>query len=224
MKLSRPAPSFFVAVAALCLALGGGVGYAAGSLPHHSVGPAQLKKNAVTAKAIKADAVTGDKVADGSLGGADLAAGSVTGTQVDESTLSIPLKPGSVLLSGLDFAPRSSADITSSSSDGGVFDNGGSPAYVDATVPLPAGATVTHVTVYVKDNGADLVGIFVCPVTPATGVADYNHQLLTTGASTAIQALTAPTAQPGADQVLNLLVILPMTNSYVLYGAKIDYS
>jgi hypothetical protein len=224
MKLSHPAPSFVVAVAALCLALGGGVGFAAGSLPRHSVGPAQLKKNAVTGKAIKAGAVTGDKVADGSLGGADLAPNSITGALVDESSLSLPLKPGSVLLSGLDFAPRDATAILGSTSDGGIWHTGAGTGYFDATVPLPAGATVTHITVYVKDNGASDVAVFAVPVTPATGVVDYSHQLLTTGAAPAIQALTVPTAQAGAGQLLNLLAILPTGVTYEIYGAKVDYS
>jgi hypothetical protein len=222
---TRITPSLLIASLALAVAVSGGAGYAAGSLPHHSVGAAQLKKNAVTGKAIKAGAVTGDKVADGSLSGADLAANSVTGTQVDESSLSIPLRPGSVLLSGLDFAPRSSSDVTTSSSDGGVSGNSGvNTTYVDATVPLPAGATVTHVTFYVRDNGPGVVGLFVVPVTPAPGAVDYGHQLLTTGADPAIQALTGPTVQPGAGQVLNLLVVLPTGLTYGLYGAKVDYS
>jgi hypothetical protein len=60
-----------VSTLALFVALGGGA-YAAGALPAHSVGPRQLKHNAVTRAAIKKNAVNGSKVANGSLTGADL--------------------------------------------------------------------------------------------------------------------------------------------------------
>jgi hypothetical protein len=223
MKLS---PSFVLATAALTLAVGGGAGYAAGSLPHNSVGAAQLRKNAVTAKKIKDDAVTGQKVADGSLAGADLAGDTVTGAQIDESSLSLPLEPGSVLLSGIDFVPRDSASITQNGgSDGSVSGNSGvGTTYVDATVDLPAGAKVTHITMYVVDDGADIVGVFTTVLIPAAGQLDYHSQVLTTGASPAIQALTLPVAQPGPGAVLNLLALLPTGTSYKLYGAKVDYS
>jgi hypothetical protein len=59
-----PSPTLLVAVCALVVALGG-TGYAVASLPRHSVGPAQLKKNAVTSKS----------VADGSLKALDFGAG-----------------------------------------------------------------------------------------------------------------------------------------------------
>lgn len=47
-----PSPALVVAVFALLVALGG-TGYALSALPKHSVGPAQLKKNAVKSKAVK---------------------------------------------------------------------------------------------------------------------------------------------------------------------------
>jgi hypothetical protein len=47
-----PSPALVVAVCALLVAVGG-TGYALAALPKHSVGAAQLKKNAVTSKTVK---------------------------------------------------------------------------------------------------------------------------------------------------------------------------
>jgi hypothetical protein len=63
-----------VATIALVVALGG-VSYAAGVLPKHSVGTAQLQKKAVTRAKLKRNAVTGAKVRDGSLQAADFGTG-----------------------------------------------------------------------------------------------------------------------------------------------------
>jgi hypothetical protein len=67
----RPTYAGVTSTLALFLALGGGA-YAAASLPAHSVGPRQLKRNAVTRAAIRHNAVNGAKVANGSLTGADI--------------------------------------------------------------------------------------------------------------------------------------------------------
>ncbi len=67
----RPTYAGVTSTLALFLALGGGA-YAAASLPAHSVGPRQLKRNAVTRAAIRHGAVNGAKVANGSLTGADI--------------------------------------------------------------------------------------------------------------------------------------------------------
>jgi hypothetical protein len=67
-------PAMIVACVSLVVALGG-VSYAAGVLPKHSVGTAQLKKKAVTGAKLKKNAVTAAKVKDGSLLAADFKAG-----------------------------------------------------------------------------------------------------------------------------------------------------
>jgi hypothetical protein len=51
----RPSPSMVVALIALFVAIGGGA-YAATKLPNNSVGPAQLKKGAVTPPKLSASA------------------------------------------------------------------------------------------------------------------------------------------------------------------------
>jgi hypothetical protein len=71
MRRIRPTYAGVTSTLALFMALGGGA-YAAASLPAHSVGPRQLKRNAVTSAAIKHGAVNGAKVANGSLTGADI--------------------------------------------------------------------------------------------------------------------------------------------------------
>jgi len=69
-----PSPAMLVACVALVVTLGG-VSYAAGVLPEHSVGTAQLQKKAVTRAKLKRNAVTGVKVRDGSLRAADFGSG-----------------------------------------------------------------------------------------------------------------------------------------------------
>jgi hypothetical protein len=67
----RPRYANVASTLALFLALSGGA-YAAASLPARSVGPKQLKNNAVVRAKIKTNAVDGTKVAGDSLTGADV--------------------------------------------------------------------------------------------------------------------------------------------------------
>ena len=71
LRRTRPTYAGVTSTLALFVALSGGA-YAAASLPAHSVGPRQLKRNAVTRAAIKRGAVDSSKVANGSLTGADM--------------------------------------------------------------------------------------------------------------------------------------------------------
>jgi hypothetical protein len=66
-----PSPALVVAVIALIVALGG-TGYAAVTLPAHSVGNQQLKRRAVTTSKIHRNAVTGSKVKNNTLRGRDI--------------------------------------------------------------------------------------------------------------------------------------------------------
>lgn len=63
----RPSAAIVISSAALFMSLGG-VGYAAISVPDHSVGTAQLRNNAVTSSKIKNGAVTYKKINPGSVG------------------------------------------------------------------------------------------------------------------------------------------------------------
>ena len=67
-------PATVISLIALVVALGG-TGYAAITLPAHSVGPEQLKNRAVTGKKIHSDAVSSPKVKDFSLRANDFAPG-----------------------------------------------------------------------------------------------------------------------------------------------------
>jgi hypothetical protein len=62
----RPSPAMIVAMLALFVAMGG-TGYAVSKLPKRSVGPAQLRKNAVRAQHIKAGSITTAKLAQSTL-------------------------------------------------------------------------------------------------------------------------------------------------------------
>jgi hypothetical protein len=76
----RPSPAMVVALLALFVAMGG-TGYAVTSLPRRSVGPAQLRKNAVRTDHIKAGSITTSKLAKTTLSSlrAPVAAPSVAG-------------------------------------------------------------------------------------------------------------------------------------------------
>ena len=63
----RPSPALLVSGVALFLSLGG-ASYAAVTIPNHSVGPPQLKRNAVTNTKIKNGAVTYKKIRPNSVG------------------------------------------------------------------------------------------------------------------------------------------------------------
>jgi hypothetical protein len=62
----RPSPAMVVALLALFVAMGG-TGYAVSKLPKRSVGPAQLRRNAVRTEHIKAGSVTTAKFAQSTL-------------------------------------------------------------------------------------------------------------------------------------------------------------
>jgi hypothetical protein len=75
ISLRRPSPAMVVACVALVVALGGTSYATVLQVPRASVGPAQLKTNAVTAKKIAPNAVSAAKVRNGSLLKADFAPG-----------------------------------------------------------------------------------------------------------------------------------------------------
>jgi hypothetical protein len=234
MNSSRSSTSLVVAALALSLTTGG-IGYAAGSLPKHSVGVKQLKKNAVTGKAIKAGAVTGDKVADGSLSGADLADGSlsgadlasntVTGVEVDESSLAIPGSTGSLVLSGEDFKPRSYETTVQSLGNGGLYiaANGD---YLTADLPVPSGATITKIVVYAMDDGSDSVDVRPVRDTPSTKtMTELAPVVASNGANTNVRALTVnlSAADDGVSD-RRLLVQMAASSDYQLFGAVVSYT
>ena len=222
MQPTRVTPTVFAAGLVLALAVGGGVGWAGGALPKHSVGAKQLKKNAVTAKALKAGAVSGDKVADGSLTGADLAAGSVTGAQVDEGSLTFPVKPGAILLTGTDFRPRTSTYTVDTLGDGS-FSTGSVNASFAAPIEVPAGAHVTGIKVYFLDNGPDDVDVYTGRFTPSTGGNTYSTFVSSSGTASFIRSVNANLLPVVAGSVQSLVVFLP-PGGYLLYGAEISYA
>lgn len=71
----RPSPALVVACIALGIALGGTSYATVLNVPRNSVGPAQLKSSAVTARKLAPNAVTSAKVLNRSLQRADFAAG-----------------------------------------------------------------------------------------------------------------------------------------------------
>ncbi|GAB3249530.1 hypothetical protein [Nocardioides dilutus] len=217
---SRTLAVAVTAASLLALAVGGGVGYAAGSLPKNSVGSAQVKNGAIKGVDLKNDAVTGAKVKDGSLVGADLSANSVTGAQIDESSLTMPSKPGTITLVGTAFTPLQSSEGYSQA--GLASRSRVTDGYLVASVPIAADVLATSVTFYVLDNGpgsvavrsnsVDVAGLGFLPSTEATS----------TGQAMAAQALTVTPAVL-AGSMLELQVHLPAGGSYAILGAKVTY-
>ncbi len=82
----RPSASMLVALAALFVALGGTT-YAVTKLPKRSVGPAQLKRNAVRTQHIKARNVTRSRIARRAIDSSLVASNSLTGGDIREGTL-----------------------------------------------------------------------------------------------------------------------------------------
>lgn len=130
--ITRPRVSYanVTATLALFFALGGGA-FAAATLPARSVGPAQLKKDAVVRIKIKNNAVNGSKVLDGSLTGAD----------VNEASLA--KVPGALV-----------ADNATHAAAAGALDK---VSYRTATGTAAAGAQSTSATA-VCDAGQHVIG------------------------------------------------------------------
>ncbi|MHB1572294.1 MAG: hypothetical protein ACYC0H_24230 [Solirubrobacteraceae bacterium] len=188
----RPSPAIAISCVALFLSLGG-VGYAATQLPHNSVGPYQLRNQAVTYRKIRPSAVgivrantnqlqvrVGGSCPAGSGIGSIDKAGKVTCNQ------SLPQHFG-----------------TTDNTAGNV----GSTAATISSVALPAGAT------YLATANP------TATVTPATGVADPQHVTvtckLTVGSNVETRSTTidtsAPTATGGtATQALASTGSIPM--------------
>jgi hypothetical protein len=125
----RPSPAMVVALVALFVAMGG-TGYAVTKLPRRSVGPAQLRTNAVRSEHIKAGAITTAKLAKSTLGSlrSPVAAPSLAGGASTAATPSAT--PGHVayadkagLADHATLADRAtSADVTAASDTAAVAD------------------------------------------------------------------------------------------------------
>ena len=76
----RPSPAMIVAMLALFVAMGG-TGYAVSKLPKGSVGPAQIRKNAVRSQHIKPRSITAAKLAKSTLSALRAGAAGPAGTQ-----------------------------------------------------------------------------------------------------------------------------------------------
>jgi hypothetical protein len=217
---SRTVAVAVTAASLLALAVGGGVGYAAGSLPKNSVGSAQVKNGAIKGVDLKNNALTGAKVKDGSLVGADLGANSVTGAQVDESTLKMPDEPGSVTLVGTAFTPLQSSDGYGQAGLASRFRL--TDGFLVASVPLPADVTATAVTFYVLDNGPGTATVRSNSVDAAGLGFLPSAEASSTGQAMAAQALTVTPAVL-AGSMLELQVQLPAGGSYAILGARVSY-
>jgi hypothetical protein len=86
LRLRRPSPALVISIVALFVALSG-TGYAVSKLPKRSVGPAQLRVDAVRNKNIKAGAVSRSKIRAKAVTATQVATDSLLGRNILESSL-----------------------------------------------------------------------------------------------------------------------------------------
>ncbi len=79
-----------VSTLALCLVVGGATAIAAQKVPKHSVGPRQLKANAVTTPKIKANAVTTRKIKKSAITSIKIRDDAVTSAKLDDEAVTTP--------------------------------------------------------------------------------------------------------------------------------------
>jgi hypothetical protein len=116
LRRISPSPAMMVAVAALVMSVAG-TGYAAAKLPAQSVGPKQLRNNAVTTPKLKNNAVTGAKIQHSTIGEREvgehaltahsIATDTLTGSEINESLLSTVPTAASAPVQGLQYNARS---------------------------------------------------------------------------------------------------------------------
>jgi hypothetical protein len=99
LRLAKPSPALVISIIALFVALSG-TGYAVSKLPKRSVGPAQLRVDAVRNKNIKAGAVSRSKIRAKAITATQVATDALLGRNILESSLT--KVPDSDKLDGLD--------------------------------------------------------------------------------------------------------------------------
>lgn len=96
----RPSPALAISLVALFVSLGGAA-YAVG-VPRNSVGPAQLKTNAVVSTKLANDSVTDRAIRGGAVANAELASGAVTNAKLAGNAVSsAKLAPNAVQVNDL---------------------------------------------------------------------------------------------------------------------------
>ena len=78
-----------IATVALFVALGG-IGYAAVKLPRNSVGPKQIKEDAVKASELAPDSVDASNITLGGVGGEEISNGAITGDDINNGAIGGP--------------------------------------------------------------------------------------------------------------------------------------
>ena len=237
-----------LALLALFLALGGTT-YAASSalVPKNSVGSRQVINGSLQTLDLSRKARKGLKGNRGlrglrGLAGARGATGpqGATGTvdtsnfytksQSDSRYASAGSLGNSLLLSGLDFNTIISTTTWDTAGFVGKFETGGGVQYLYAplTSLLPAGAAITSVDFYVKNNAVGTTSVYLSQATPSTGGEFYLYTASTSTVDPAIQTLTITPSSPvvyGPDTEGLLFWIPGVQNSnHVIYGAKVHYN
>jgi len=204
----RPSAALLISCAALFIALGG-ASYAAVSIPNHSIGPPQLKKNAVTNVKIKNGAVTYKKIRPNSVGRVRANLGQlqqrVSGICMSGSAIGTVGKDGKVTCN-----PTLPSAVQTTSNTVGISSKATGPTTV-TSLSLPAGANYLAVA---------------NPTIAVSGIATGNQRVqvsctLTVGSDTQTRAETVVgTAGETTDASIPLQLAGPSGSASVTCTGK----
>lgn len=155
MRLQRPSPALVISIIALFVALSG-TGYAVTKVPKRSVGPSQLRVDAVRNKNIKAGAVSRSKIRAKAVTATQVATDSLLGRNILESSLT--KVPDSDKLDGLDASRFMQATriqrFTLGDGESSAFHQQGSLTFGASCDINSGGSDFPHITVTSTQPGA----------------------------------------------------------------------
>jgi hypothetical protein len=229
--LQSPRTANVVAFLALAVALGG-TSYAAIKLPRNSVGPKQLKANAVTSAKVKNGSLLSNDFKSGQLPAGPRGPAGEPGAKGDKGDKGDPGAPAAPLfgsaysVAGSDFHARSSSTNYSGAGAITTDDGGGDFVY---RFQLPQGAKISRVVVYYGDESALNEGFFLARYKVGTEDADVLDQIVTSGESAPGIMSKQLTPPSGMDVVDNStysydVIVAVADSNQSLHGARIEFT
>lgn len=226
--LQSPRTANVVAFLALAVALGG-TSYAAITLPRNSVGPKQLKANAVTSAKVRNGTLLSKDFKPGQLpAGARGPAGDpgAKGDKGDPGAPAAPLFGSAYSVTGSDFHARNSSTHYGGAGTVTTDNAGGDFVY---RFQLPQGARITRVVVYYGDESALNEGFFLARYKVGTEDADTLDSIVTSGENAPGIMSKQLTPPEGMDVVDNStysydVIVAVADSNQSLHGARIEFT